>query len=85
MYTFSKAQKHILKSAYDNYKSTGTRYYRLVIKNSNDFCLVDSLRSLAKAGYIEAISDNFYNNCVSIPPVYEFNLTYEGEFAAESL
>ncbi len=85
MYNFSTAQKEILKLAYDNLNQNHTREYSLIIKNSSKSYLINALRSLNESGYIEAISDNFYDDVVSFPPVYKFTLTDEGVFAAESL
>lgn len=81
----SDPQKYILKLAYDNLKQNHIREYKFVIKNSKEFYLVNALRSLNDNGYIKAISDNFYDNVISVPPLYEFALTLEGELLAESL
>lgn len=82
---FSTSEKHILKLAYDNLKQNHTREYKLVLKSSDEILLINALRSLRNSGYIKAISDNFDAAVISVPPVYEFSLTLEGELLAESL
>ena len=54
-----------------------------LMKNSELAVYINALRSLAREGYIEPISDNFFDDTLSLK--YEFNLTLKGEFAAESL
>lgn len=83
MYRFSKNEKDILKSAYKNLAENSEHRNTFLMKNSELAVYINALRSLSREGYIEPISDNFFDDTLSLK--YEFNLTLKGEFAAESL